>query len=154
MKINVDIKILDSRIDYEFFCPNYATKGSSGLDLKACITYDIDILPNTAVLLPTGVAIHIKNPLISALILPRSGLGHKCGIVLGNLVGLIDSDYQGQIMVSAWNRGTKSFKVTRGMRIAQIIFIPIIRPIFNFVKNFSDDNSTRKEQGFGHSGLK
>ncbi|XBC41755.1 MAG: dUTP diphosphatase [Buchnera aphidicola (Kaburagia rhusicola rhusicola)] len=151
MKIN--IKILDSRINNEFSVPNYATTGSSGLDLRACITYKKDVLPNTTVLLPTGIAIHIDNSHVSALILPRSGLGHKNGIVLGNLTGLIDSDYQGQIMVSIWNRSTKRFTITAGMRIAQIVFIPIIKPIFNFVKDFSISNSNRKEQGFGHSGL-
>lgn len=151
MKIN--IKILDSRINNEFSVPNYATTGSSGLDLRACITYNQDVLPNATVLLPTGIAIHIDNSHVSALILPRSGLGHKNGIVLGNLIGLVDSDYQGQIMVSVWNRSTQLFTITAGMRIAQIVFIPIIKPTFNFVKDFSVSNSDRKEQGFGHSGL-
>ncbi|XBC43819.1 MAG: dUTP diphosphatase [Buchnera aphidicola (Floraphis choui)] len=152
MNTNINIKILDSRIGTEFPHLNYATKGSSGLDLRACITCKQDIFPNTTALLPTGIAIHIENPCISALILPRSGLGHNNGIVLGNLIGLIDSDYQGQIMVSIWNRSTKLFSINVGMRIAQIIFVPIIRPNFNFVKSFCTSISERKEKGFGHSG--
>ncbi|XBC43593.1 MAG: dUTP diphosphatase [Buchnera aphidicola (Meitanaphis flavogallis)] len=153
MKMKINIKILDPRINNEFSVPHYATTGSSGLDLRACITCNKDVLPNATVLLPTGIAIHIDNSHVSALILPRSGLGHKNGIVLGNLTGLIDSDYQGQIMVSVWNRSTQRFTITAGMRIAQIVFIPIVKPIFNFVKDFSMSCSDRKEQGFGHSGL-
>ncbi|XBC42270.1 MAG: dUTP diphosphatase [Buchnera aphidicola (Meitanaphis elongallis)] len=155
MKINIDIKILDSRIGAKFSFPDYVTTGSSGLDLRACIvSQEEHVLPNTTVLLPTGIAIHIKDPFIAALILPRSGLGHKNGIVLGNLVGLIDSDYTGQIMVSMWNRSTQPFVITSGMRIAQMVFVPIIRPIFNIVNTFSIGNNTRKSKGFGHSGLK
>ncbi|XBC44341.1 MAG: dUTP diphosphatase [Buchnera aphidicola (Schlechtendalia peitan)] len=154
MENNIDIKILDSRIGTEFSYPMYSTEGSSGLDLRACIFCNQEILPNTTILLPTGIAIHIGNPYISALILPRSGLGHKYGIVLGNSVGLIDSDYQGQIMISVWNRSQNPFIITIGMRIAQIVFIPIIRPIFNFVENFETNNNCRRDKGFGHSGFK
>ncbi|ANF17256.1 deoxyuridine 5'-triphosphate nucleotidohydrolase [Buchnera aphidicola (Schlechtendalia chinensis)] len=154
MNVNIDIKILNSYIDAQYSYPSYATPGSSGLDLRACIPNNIEISPNSTILLPTGIAIHIKDPFISALILPRSGLGHKNGIILGNSVGLIDSDYQGQIMISIWNRSKQSFTIISRMRIAQIVFFPIVRPTLNFVKKFSIENNVRKESGFGHSGLK
>lgn len=153
MNFNIEIKVLDSNIKSKFFFPNYATPGSSGLDLRACISENKSLLPNNTILVPTGIAIHIKDPFISALILPRSGLGHKNGIVLGNLIGLIDSDFNGQIMLSMWNRSNKIFMITVGMRIAQIVFIPIIRPNFHFVKDFTVNNTERKGKGFGHSGL-
>ncbi|XBC40730.1 MAG: dUTP diphosphatase [Buchnera aphidicola (Nurudea yanoniella)] len=153
MNNNIEIKILDSKIGTKFSYPNYVTSGSSGLDLRACIDYKRVLFPNDTFLLPTGIAIHIKDPFISALILPRSGLGHNHGIVLGNLIGLIDSDYKGQIMVSIWNRSNKTFEITVGMRIAQIVFLPIIRPNFNFVEDFTTKNTEREEKGFGHSGL-
>ncbi|AAO27210.1 deoxyuridine 5'-triphosphate nucleotidohydrolase [Buchnera aphidicola str. Bp (Baizongia pistaciae)] len=149
----IKIKILDDRIGTQFSLPSYATSGSSGLDLRACIKDSIILLPNETVLIPTGIAVYIDDPYITAIILPRSGLGHVQGIVLGNLVGLIDSDYQGQVMVSLWNRGSRNFSVKVGMRIAQIVFIPIIRPIFEIVTNFVVDTE-RKVQGFGHSGVK
>lgn len=149
---NIKIKILDSRIKTKYSLPKYATDGSSGLDLRAFIQTDtINLFPNKTVLVPTGIAIHINDPYITAVILPRSGLGHNRGIVLGNLVGLIDSDYQGEIMVSLWNRSEKVFSINTGMRIAQIVFIPIIRPVFKIVEEFS--LSEREVKGFGHSGV-
>ncbi|HMI77057.1 MAG TPA: dUTP diphosphatase [Buchnera sp. (in: enterobacteria)] len=150
--IKINIKILDDRLNKIFKIPNYATLGSSGLDLRACINEQILLTAHTTQLLPTGIAIHISDPYITAIILPRSGLGHKHGIVLGNLVGLIDSDYQGQLMISVWNRGKKNYFINPGDKIAQIVFIPIIRPLFNIVKSFNN-NSNRGENGFGHSGI-
>lgn len=147
---NIEIQIIDLSIKKNFLLPTYATSGSSGLDLRACIERKIKLKPEKTVLVPTGIAIYIKNPNITALILPRSGLGHKKGIVLGNLVGLIDSDYQGQLMISLWNRSKKKFYINPDDRIAQIIFIPVIKPIFSLVKNF--DKTVRAENGFGHSG--
>ena len=151
--LSVDIKILDTRINQQWPLPQYATQGSAGLDLRAMFKeHDIYIEPNQTILIPTGIAIHIKDPNVAATILPRSGLGHKAGIVLGNLVGLIDSDYQGELMISAWNRGINTYQIMQGDRIAQLVFIPIIKPTFNIVDTF-DDHTNRNQQGFGHSGL-
>ncbi|PZL87428.1 dUTP diphosphatase [Pantoea sp. ARC270] len=146
----IDVKILDARVGKEFPLPTYATSGSAGLDLRACIDDVLDIAPGTTTLVPTGLAIHIADPDLAAVILPRSGLGHKHGIVLGNLVGLIDSDYQGQLMVSVWNRGQESFSLQPGDRMAQLVFVPVVQAQFNLVEEF--DASLRGEGGFGHSG--
>ncbi|PZL91393.1 dUTP diphosphatase [Pantoea graminicola] len=146
----IDVKILDPRVGKEFPLPTYATSGSAGLDLRACIDEVLTIAPGTTTLVPTGLAIHIADPELAAVILPRSGLGHKHGIVLGNLVGLIDSDYQGQLMVSVWNRGQESFSLQPGDRMAQLVFVPVVQAEFNLVDDF--DASLRGEGGFGHSG--
>ncbi len=130
--------------------PEYATEGSAGLDLRACIDQPLEILPQTTHLIPTGLAIYIENPGFAAMILPRSGLGHKHGIVLGNLVGLIDSDYQGELKVSCWNRGHEHFTVNPGERLAQLVFLPVVRVDFEVVENFIE--SLRGEGGFGSSG--
>ncbi|MBG5883949.1 dUTP diphosphatase [Providencia alcalifaciens] len=146
----IDLKILDARIGNEFPLPTYATTGSAGLDLRACIDAPIDLAPGQTELIPTGLAIHIADEQLAAVILPRSGLGHKHGVVLGNLVGLIDSDYQGQLMVSVWNRSDKAFTVEPGERMAQMVFVPVVQAQFNIVDDF---NATeRGEGGFGHSG--
>ncbi|WP_312055945.1 dUTP diphosphatase [Pantoea brenneri] len=150
MMKKIDVKILDARVGKEFPLPTYATSGSAGLDLRACIDDVLDIVPGTTTLVPTGLAIHIADPDLAAVILPRSGLGHKHGIVLGNLVGLIDSDYQGQLMVSVWNRGQESFSLQPGDRMAQLVFVPVVQAEFNLVEDF--DASLRGEGGFGHSG--
>ncbi|MGK3143728.1 dUTP diphosphatase [Pantoea sp. C2G6] len=150
MMKKIDVKILDARVGKEFPLPTYATSGSAGLDLRACIDDVVDIAPGTTTLVPTGLAIHIADPDLAAVILPRSGLGHKHGIVLGNLVGLIDSDYQGQLMVSVWNRGQESFSLQPGDRMAQLVFVPVVQAEFNLVEDF--DASLRGEGGFGHSG--
>ncbi|WP_312760475.1 dUTP diphosphatase [Pantoea brenneri] len=150
MMKKIDVKILDARVGKEFPLPTYATSGSAGLDLRACIDDVLDIAPGTTTLVPTGMAIHIADPDLAAVILPRSGLGHKHGIVLGNLVGLIDSDYQGQLMVSVWNRGQESFSLQPGDRMAQLVFVPVVQAEFNLVEDF--DASLRGEGGFGHSG--
>ncbi len=146
----VQLKILDTRIGKEFPLPSYATEGSAGLDLIACLDEHLTIEPGDAQLIPTGIAIHIADPELAAAILPRSGLGHRHGIVLGNLVGLIDSDYQGQLLVSCWNRGRTRFTVEPGDRIAQMVFVPVARVEFDIVQQF--DQSHRGEGGFGHSG--
>ncbi len=146
----VQLKILDTRIGKEFPLPSYATEGSAGLDLIACLDEHLTIEPGEAHLIPTGIAIHIADPQLAAAILPRSGLGHRHGIVLGNLVGLIDSDYQGQLLVSCWNRGRTRFTVEPGDRIAQMVFFPATRVQFDIVQQF--DESNRGEGGFGHSG--
>ena len=146
----VQLRILDPRLEGEFALPEYATDGSAGLDLRACIGAALTLGPGQTDLIPTGVAVHIGHSDFAALILPRSGLGHKHGIVLGNLVGLIDSDYQGQILVSCWNRGSQPFTIEPGERIAQLVFIPVARPVLEIVEAF--DPSTRGERGFGHSG--
>jgi len=150
MMKKIDVKILDARVGKAFPLPTYATSGSAGLDLRACIDDVLDIAPGTTTLVPTGLAIHIADPDLAAVILPRSGLGHKHGIVLGNLVGLIDSDYQGQLMVSVWNRGQESFSLQPGDRMAQLVFVPVVQAEFNLVEDF--DASLRGEGGFGHSG--
>lgn len=150
MMKKIDVKILDSRIGSTFPLPTYATVGSAGLDLRACLDAAITLNPGETQLLPTGLAIHIADPSLAAVILPRSGLGHKHGVVLGNLVGLIDSDYQGQLMVSVWNRGQTPFVVEPGERIAQMVFVPVVQAEFNIVEDF--ESSERGEGGFGHSG--
>ncbi|WP_337879565.1 dUTP diphosphatase [Rheinheimera sp.] len=150
MKKAIDLKILDARIGTEFPLPAYATPGSAGLDLRACLDSVVELAPGQTTLIPTGLAIHIGDANLCATILPRSGLGHKHGIVLGNLVGLIDSDYQGQLMVSVWNRGQDSFSIQPGERIAQLVFMPVVQAEFNLVSDF--DASERGEGGFGHSG--
>jgi dUTP pyrophosphatase len=146
----VDLKILDSRVGSEFPLPAYATSGSAGLDLRACLDNALIVEPGQTHLVPTGLAIHIADNSLAATILPRSGLGHKHGIVLGNLVGLIDSDYQGQLMVSVWNRGQTTFTIEPGDRIAQLVFVPVVQAEFNIVTDF--DATDRGEGGFGHSG--
>lgn len=150
MKKKIDVKILDARIGKEFPLPCYATPGSAGLDLRACLDEPLNIAPGDCVLLPTGLAVHIADHNLAAVILPRSGLGHKHGIVLGNLVGLIDSDYQGQLMVSIWNRSNEPFNIVPGDRIAQMVLIPVVKTEFNIVEEFT--SSERGTGGFGHSG--
>lgn len=146
----IDLKILDPRIGTEFPLPEYATPGSAGMDLRALIDTPLQVNPGDTHLIPTGLAIYIGDPGLCATILPRSGLGHKKGIVLGNLVGLIDSDYQGQLMVSVWNRGQESFTMQPGERIAQLVFMPVVQAEFKVVEDFS--SSERGEGGFGSSG--
>ena len=143
-------KILDPRLGQEFPLPQYATPGSAGLDLRAMLKEDIVLEPGQTVLIPTGLSIYIGDPGLAAMILPRSGLGHKHGIVLGNLVGLIDSDYQGELMVSCWNRGHDSFTLKVGERLAQLVLVPVVQARFELVNDF--DNSERGAGGFGHSG--
>lgn len=152
MKKAVDVKILDSRVGKDFELPAYATPGSAGLDLRACIDQPLTIEPGQTELLGTGLAMHIADPSLAATILPRSGLGHKHGIVLGNLVGLIDSDYQGELKVSVWNRGQSAYTVQPGERIAQLVIVPVVQVSFNLVENFAD--SSRGAGGFGHSGTR
>jgi dUTP pyrophosphatase len=144
------VRILDERVGREFPLPAYATDGSAGLDLRACLSAPLVLNPNRAELLPTGLAIHVEDPGLAAVILPRSGLGHKHGIVLGNLVGLIDSDYQGQLMVSCWNRSAQSFTVRPGERIAQLVVVPVLQVELEVVADF--EQSARGAGGFGHSG--
>ena len=143
-------KILDPRLGSQFPLPSYATPGSAGLDLRAMLQEDLTLQPGETVLIPTGLAIHIADPGLAALILPRSGLGHKHGIVLGNLVGLIDSDYQGELMVSCWNRGQAAFTLAVGERLAQLVLVPVVQAHFELVEQF--DDSQRGAGGFGHSG--
>jgi len=149
---DIELKILDKRLGNEFPLPHYATDGSAGLDLRACIDEHMRIEPGETHLVPTGIALHIADTNMAAVILPRSGLGHKHGIVLGNLVGLIDSDYQGQILVSVWNRGHEHFVIEPGDRIAQMVFVPVIQAGFKVVDEFEE--SKRGGGGFGHSGRK
>ena len=143
-------KILDPRLGRDFPLPDYATSGSAGLDLRAMLQADTTLEPGQTLLIPTGLSIHIADPGLAALVLPRSGLGHKHGIVLGNLVGLIDSDYQGELMVSCWNRGQSNFNIAVGERIAQLMLVPVIQAQFELVREF--DDSDRGAGGFGHSG--
>ncbi|MFB9848215.1 dUTP diphosphatase [Oceanisphaera arctica] len=150
MMTPIELKILDPRVGTDFPLPAYATPGSAGLDLRACLDAPLELAPGETKLLPTGIAIHIADPGLCATILPRSGLGHKHGIVLGNLVGLIDSDYQGQLMVSCWNRGTEHFTIQPGERIAQLMILPVVQAQFTLVDEF--DQSERGEGGFGSSG--
>ncbi|MDP5148006.1 dUTP diphosphatase [Shewanella sp. ULN5] len=152
MKTPIELKILDSRIGSEFPLPAYATPGSAGMDLRAMIDTTMVIAPGKTVLIPTGIAVHVADPSLAAVILPRSGLGHKHGIVLGNLVGLIDSDYQGPLMVSCWNRSTEPFTLEIGDRLAQLVFVPVVQAQFTLVDEFN--SSDRGEGGFGHSGTK
>lgn len=150
MKKSIELKILDKRIGSEYPLPEYATPGSAGLDLRALIDTPLTLQPGETVLIPTGIAIHIGDANLCATILPRSGMGHKHGIVLGNLVGLIDSDYQGQLMISTWNRGQNAFTIEPGDRIAQLVFVPVVQAQFTLVDEFA--TSDRGEGGFGHSG--
>jgi dUTP pyrophosphatase len=147
---DLQVKILDPRLGRDFPLPGYATDGAAGLDLRAMPDGPLDLAPGDSELIPTGMAIHIGEPGMAALILPRSGLGHKHGIVLGNLVGLIDSDYQGQLLVSCWNRGRGHFRVDVGERIAQLVLVPVLRARFRVVEQFED--SERGSGGFGHTG--
>jgi len=144
------VRILDARLGHEFPLPAYATDGSAGLDLRACVEAPLVLAAGGAELIPTGLAIHVQDPGLAALILPRSGLGHKHGIVLGNLVGLIDSDYQGQLMVSCWNRSAQPFTVNPGERIAQLVVVPVVQVQLQIVEDFT--TSARGAGGFGHSG--
>jgi len=146
----IQLKILDKRLGNEIPLPEYATEGSAGLDLRACLPKTLILEPGETVLIPTGLAIYIADNSVAAVLLPRSGLGHKHGIVLGNLVGLIDSDYQGQVFVSCWNRGLKAFTINVGERIAQMVFVPVIQAEFEQVSEFNE--SERGEGGFGHTG--
>ena len=146
----IEYKILDPRIGHEFPLPAYATSGSAGMDLRACLDQAIELAPGDTSLIPTGLAIHIGDPNLAAVILPRSGLGHKHGIVLGNLVGLIDSDYQGKLMISVWNRGQGAFTIQPGERIAQLVFVPVVQVQLQAVDDFQQ--TQRGEGGFGHSG--
>lgn len=146
----IQLKILDPRLGKEIPLPEYATDGSAGLDLRACIDESLSIAPGETHLIPTGMAIHIDTPDLAAMLLPRSGLGHKHGIVLGNLVGLIDSDYQGQLFVSCWNRGESPFTIEIGERIAQMVIVPVVQAKFDIVDEF--ESSQRGVGGFGHTG--
>jgi dUTP pyrophosphatase len=150
MQPSIQIKILDDRVGKDIDFPAYATPGSAGLDLRVALREPLQIAPSETVLLPTGIAIYIANPSIAAVILPRSGLGHKQGIVLGNLVGLIDSDYQGELKISCWNRSQEHFTAYPGDRIAQLVFVPVLQPTFTVVDDFIE--SARGEGGFGSSG--
>ncbi|UCH52620.1 MAG: dUTP diphosphatase [Pseudomonadota bacterium] len=151
-KRKVQVKVLDKRVGDEFPLPRYATDGAAGMDLHACLEEHLHIAPGEAHLVPTGIAIHMEDTNMAAVLLPRSGLGHKHGIVLGNLVGLIDSDYQGQVFVSVWNRGEHSFTIEPGDRIAQMVFVPVIQAEFEVVDKFTE--SQRGAGGFGSSGRK
>ena len=144
----IDVRILDKRLSSQL--PGYATSGSAGLDLRACIDQSTELRPGQTELIPSGLAIHIADPGLAAIVLPRSGLGHKHGIVLGNLVGLIDSDYQGQIFISMWNRGTTTFKLDPMERIAQLVIVPVVQADFNIVEEFEE--SHRGAGGFGSTG--
>jgi dUTP pyrophosphatase len=146
----VDLRILDARIGSEFPLPKRATDGSAGVDLRACLDEPLDLAPGACELIGTGIAIHLGNPGLAAMILPRSGLGHKHGIVLGNLVGLIDSDYQGELKISCWNRGPETFRIEPGERIAQLVVVPVVPVEFKVVESFSE--SDRGAGGFGHTG--
>lgn len=146
----IEYKILDPRIGTDFPLPEYATTGSAGMDLRACLDAPLVLNAGDTELIPTGIAIHIGDPTLAAVILPRSGLGHKHGIVLGNLVGLIDSDYQGQLFISCWNRSNDSFTIQPGERIAQLVFVPVVKVALQQVADF--DQSHRGKGGFGHSG--
>lgn len=150
MKTDIQLKILDPRLGDAFPLPAYATEGSAGMDLRAMLERPLEIAPGETHLIPTGMAIHVEDPKLAAVILPRSGLGHKHGIVLGNLVGLIDSDYQGQIFVSLWNRGRESFTLQPMERIAQLVVVPVLQVGFNVVDTFTE--SDRGEGGFGSTG--
>jgi dUTP pyrophosphatase len=146
----LQVRILDARIGTEFPPPAYATEGSAGLDLRACLEAPLPLTPGRTELIPTGLAIHLDDPALAALILPRSGLGHRHGIVLGNLVGLIDSDYQGELLISCWNRGAKPFRIEPGERIAQLVVVPVVPVDFEVVESFAQ--SRRGSGGFGHTG--
>lgn len=147
---SIDLKILDERLGRTIPLPHYATDGSAGLDMRAVLDEPLVVTPGKTVLVPTGLAIHIGDPGLAAVLLPRSGLGHKHGLVLGNLTGLIDSDYQGQVFISCWNRGAAPYEIEPGERIAQMVFVPVEQVRFNVVEDF--DESDRGDGGFGHSG--
>lgn len=147
---SIELKILDPRVGDTIPLPHYATGGSAGLDMRACIDEAITVAPGETVLIPTGVAIHVADPKLAAVLLPRSGLGHKHGLVLGNLTGLIDSDYQGQVFISCWNRGSQGYDVQPGERIAQMVFVPVEQVRFEIVDEFH--TSDRGAGGFGHTG--
>ena len=147
---SIELKVLDPRLGESIPLPHYATDGSAGLDMRACIDEPLTVDPGETVLVPTGLAMHIRDASLAAVLLPRSGLGHKHGLVLGNLTGLIDSDYQGQVFISCWNRGSKSYAVQPGERIAQMVFVPVEQVRFSIVEEF--DDSARGAGGFGHSG--
>lgn len=151
MRQTIQLKVLNDKIGQDIPLPTYTTGGSAGLDLRACLDEAIQLEPGETHIIPTGIAIHIGDPNIAATILPRSGLGHKYGIVLGNLVGLIDSDYQGEIMISCWNRGFDHFTIQPGDRIAQLVFVPVMQVEFEQVSEFSA--SARGTDGLGHSGV-
>jgi dUTP pyrophosphatase len=146
----IDLKVIDTRIGDTFEMPDYQTTGSAGIDLLACVDESITIEPGQTELIPSGIAVYIRDPSLAAVLLPRSGLGHKKGLVLGNLVGLIDSDYQGQVFISCWNRGKENCLIEPGMRLAQMVFLPVEQVNFNLVESF--DESDRGEGGFGHTG--
>jgi len=146
----IQLRILDPRLGNEFPLPHYATDGSAGMDMRACLDEPLELGPGDTHLIPTGLAIHVADTGLAAVLLPRSGLGHKHGVVLGNLVGLIDSDYQGQVFVSCWNRGKKTFTVEPGERVAQMVIVPVVRAEFEIVDDF--DTSERGAGGFGHTG--
>jgi len=150
MTKTIDLKIIDPRIGYDFEIPEYQTSGSAGIDLQACIDEIITIKPGETELIPSGIAVHIDDPGLAAVLLPRSGLGHKKGLVLGNLVGLIDSDYQGEVFISCWNRGNSEIDIEPGMRLAQMVFLPVEQVNFNIVEDFEE--SERGAGGFGHTG--
>ena len=152
MKQAIQLKILNDKIGNEIPLPTYATEGSAGLDLRACLDQAITLKPGDTILIPTGLSIYIQDANLAATVLPRSGLGHKHGIVLGNLVGLIDSDYQGELMVSCWNRGQTEFTVEAGERIAQLVLLPVVQAEFDIVSEFA--SSDRGEGGFGSTGTK
>ncbi|MBW8310442.1 MAG: dUTP diphosphatase [Rhizobium sp.] len=152
MTAEIELKRLDLRLGTEFPLPEYATALSAGMDLRAMLDQPIELAPGEAQLVPTGIAIHIGNPGLCAVILPRSGLGHKQGLVMGNLVGLIDADYQGPLMVSLWNRGRFPITITPGDRVAQLVFLPVARAAFRQVDQF--ESSARGEGGFGHTGVR
>ena len=147
---SIELKILDPRVGDSIPLPHYATDGSAGLDMRACIDEPLTVNPGDTVLVPTGLAIHVEDPGLAAVLLPRSGLGHKHGLVLGNLTGLIDSDYQGQVFISCWNRGSDVFTIRPGDRIAQMVFVPVVRAHFERVESFEE--TTRGDGGFGHTG--
>ena len=146
----IQLKVLDERLGNEFPMPHYATEGAAGMDLRACVGETMEIAPGETQLIPSGLAMHIEEPGLAAMLLPRSGLGHKHGIVLGNLVGLIDSDYQGQVYISVWNRGKESFTVQPGERIAQMVIVPVLQVEYDIVEEFEE--SERGAGGFGHDG--
>jgi dUTP pyrophosphatase len=146
----IDLKVIDTRIGDTFEMPDYQTTGSAGIDLLACVDESITIEPGQTELIPSGIAVYIRDPSLAAVLLPSSGLGHKKGLVLGNLVGLIDSDYQGQVFISCWNRGKENCLIEPGMRLAQMVFLPVEQVNFNLVESF--DESDRGEGGFGHTG--
>ena len=147
---SIQLKILDARVGDSIALPHYATGGSAGLDMRACIDDALTVLPGETELVPTGLAMHIEDNKLAAVLLPRSGLGHKHGLVLGNLTGLIDSDYQGQVYISCWNRGKKPYETQPGERIVQMVFVPVEQVRFEIVEEFGE--SSRGEGGFGHSG--